>query len=170
MPVLVVTGAAATGKSTVCANLAGHDGLLALDGDVLARGAAAVTGGHRDYDDFWTYLLSIAREVHMNGLVPVFACVCLPDQVVRSRALSRIRAVHFLALLCDETESRRRILNRPGAMGAATRVDFHVDLNNKLATAVVAPPHTFTTLDTTNEDPQQTSRTALDWALHFVSQ
>ena len=104
MPVLVVTGAAGTGKSTVCTGLAGLDGLLALDGDVLAHGAASVADGRSDYEAFWSYLLQISREVHCNGLVPAFACVCLPDQVLGSAEMSRVSAVHFLALGCQESD------------------------------------------------------------------
>lgn len=44
-PVLVVTGAAAAGKSTLGAALAADARLLVLDGDVLAGGAAAVADG-----------------------------------------------------------------------------------------------------------------------------
>ena len=94
--VLVVTGAAGAGKSTVGTALAAEPGLLVLDGDVLASGASAVAGGARDYAGFWRYLLAIAAEVHRNGLVPVFACICLPDQVIGAGPEG---PVHFLALV-----------------------------------------------------------------------
>jgi hypothetical protein len=163
MPVLVVTGAAGTGKSTVCAGLAGLDGLLALDGDVLARGAAAVADGRGDYDAFWSYLLQIARDVHSNGLIPVFACVCLPDQVLGSAEMSRVAAVHFLVLGCQESDLRRRIQTRVGATAAAARVDFHLDLNRRLQTASVAAPNTLDRHDTTSETPEQTVGAARAW-------
>ena len=46
---LVVTGAAATGKSTIGDHLRGRSGLVVVDGDVLGRGAAATSYGRPDY-------------------------------------------------------------------------------------------------------------------------
>ena len=63
---LVITGAAATGKSTIGDHLRARPDLLVLDGDVLGRGAAATASGRRDYVAFWRFVLSIAREVRGN--------------------------------------------------------------------------------------------------------
>lgn len=164
MPVLVVTGAAGSGKSTVCAGLAGTAGLLALDGDVLARGAAAVANGRTDYEAFWSYLLQISREVHYNGLIPLFGCVCLPEQVLRSTEMSRVSAIHFLILGCEESELRRRIQAREGAALAEARVDFHVDLNHRLTAASAAAPNTIDRRNTTSETPDRTVQAAGAWA------
>ena len=169
MPVLVVTGAACTGKSTVCAGLAGVDGLLALDGDVFARGAAAVADDRHDYEGFWTYLLQIAREVHNNGLIPVFGCVCLPEQVLGSGQMSRVMAVHFLALGCQEAELRRRIETRVGSAMLPARVDFHVDLSRRLLATTVALPNTIEHRDTTSESPETTVEAARGWAAARIS-
>ncbi|WP_306744348.1 hypothetical protein [Saccharothrix yanglingensis] len=62
-PTPVVTGAAAAGKSTVRRTLARDPGSLALDGDVMAAGAAAVSGGRADYPAFRRSLPDIAGEV-----------------------------------------------------------------------------------------------------------
>lgn len=57
-----MSGAAAAGKSSVCAMIAAEaDGVLALDVDVLAGGAAAVTG-QSDHEAFWAYLSKITRD------------------------------------------------------------------------------------------------------------
>ena len=73
--VLVVTGAAATGTSTVGARLRTDRGLPVIDGDVLGSGAAAVADGNRDYVAFWRYVLAIRCEVRSNGVVPVVPCI-----------------------------------------------------------------------------------------------
>lgn len=73
--VLVITGAAATGKSTVGDHLRQRLDLLVIDGDVLGRGAAATADGRRDYVEFWRFVLAVCREVRSNGLVPVVPCI-----------------------------------------------------------------------------------------------
>ena len=59
--VLVVTGAAATGKSTVGDHLRGRRGLVVVDGDVLGRGAAATAGGR------FQRVLAVAWEKQAEG-------------------------------------------------------------------------------------------------------
>ena len=108
---LVVTGAAATGKSTIGDHLRGRSGLVVIDGDVLGRGAAATSYGRRDYVGFWRYALAVCREVRTNGLVPVVPCICLPDQVI---AAVEDEVVHFLALVSAPDTVRRRIAGRRG--------------------------------------------------------
>ena len=66
-PLLVVTGAAATGKSTIGDHLRARPDLFVIDGDVLGRGAAAMAEGRRDYVAFWRYVLSLCREVRSTG-------------------------------------------------------------------------------------------------------
>ena len=82
---LVITGAAAAGKSTVGAHLRRRPGLCVIDGDVLGRGAAATADGRRDYVGFWRYVMSVCGEIRSNGLIPVVPCICLPDQVLGCR-------------------------------------------------------------------------------------
>jgi hypothetical protein len=153
--VLVVTGAAAAGKSTVGAALSGRSGLLVLDGDVLAAGSTAAA--HRDYHDFWRYLLSIAAEVHRNGLTPVYPCICLPDQVLAAEPAG---PVHFLALVNDDV--RGRITRRPGSRPSID-LDFHQQFDTRLRGCSVDRPHTLTRLDTTHQAPEETARAGWDW-------
>ena len=158
-PVLVVTGAAGAGKSTLGSALAADPRLLVLDGDVLAEGAAAVADGARDYHGFWRYLLAIGTEVHRNGLVPVFTCICLPDQVL---AAGPDGPVHFLALVSDNETVRRRIIDR--AAGRPTiDVGFHQSFDAALAGCDVEPPHTLTLLSTIERSAADTVQAGQGW-------
>ena len=163
-PVLVVTGAAGSGKSTICAGLAGQKGILALDGDVLASGAWAVAEGHRDYEAFWKYLLDVAREVHHNDLVPVYCCICLPEQVLDGADLTRFAAVHFLALVCDAADLEDRILSRHGGQASAANLDFHLDFNSRLRHASVTAPNSMRLLTTSGMSVAETVKEASSWA------
>jgi hypothetical protein len=159
--VLVVTGAAATGKTTVGAHLRGRGGLVVIDGDVLGRGAAATADGRRDYVDFWRYVLAICREVRNNGLVPVVPCICLPDQVL---AAVDDEAIHFLALLSEPNLVRHRIASRRDVSDVPSP-ESHVDLDRRLREVVSVPaPHTWTTHDVTVGDVRLTRKAGAAWA------
>ncbi|CAB4964713.1 unannotated protein [freshwater metagenome] len=161
--VLVVTGAAATGKSTLGDHLRGRDGLVVIDGDVLGAGAAATAEGRRDYVGFWRYVLTICREVRTNGLVPVVPCICLPEQVL---AAVDDEVVHFLALLSDPGTVRRRIAARTGVSDVPSP-GSHVELDRRLrGVANVPAPHTWTTHDVTSGDVRTTLEAGAAWAAH----
>src|SRR6185437_16667351 len=158
-PVLVVTGAAGAGKSTVGTALAADPRLLALDGDVLAGGAAAVADGARDYHNFWRYLLAIGDQVHRNGLVPVFACICLPDQVLGA---GPVGPVHFLALVSDADTVRRRIVHRADGQPTVD-VGFQQSFDSALQGRSVDPPHTLRFLNTVDRSVASTVQAGRDW-------
>jgi hypothetical protein len=153
--VLVVTGAAATGKSTIGDHLRGRPGLVVLDGDVLGRGAAATAYGRRDYVGFWRFALAVCREVRTNGLVPVVPCICLPEQVL---AAVDDEVVHFLALLSEPTTVRLRIAGVPSPAS-------HVELDQRLREVAHVPaPHTWATHDVSVGDVRATHDAGAAWA------
>jgi hypothetical protein len=135
-----------------------------LDGDVLAAGASAVAEGRRDYPAFWRYLLDVGREVHLNGLVPVYCCICLPEQVLDGSNLDRVSAVHFPVLLCDEDDLRARILDRVGGQASVANLSFHLQFNRDLERVTVPAPHSLTALTTSGQSPAQTVDHAARWA------
>ncbi len=160
---LVVTGAAASGKSTIGDHLRGWPGLLVIDGDVLGRGTAATAGGRRDYVGFWRHVLAICREVRTNGLVPVVPCICLPEQVL---AAVDDEVLHFLALLSDPGTVRRRIAARTGVSDVPSP-GSHVELDRRLQAVTGVPaPHTWTTHDVTSGDVRSTLEAGAAWAAH----
>lgn len=160
-----MTGAAGSGKSTVCAALAGLPGFVLMDGDVIASGAAAVQGAGRDDEAFWHYALAIAGEVAANDLVPVFGCVCLPDQVLASSNTYLFTRVGFLALTQQPGSVARRLSARQGDSSALSNIDLHEHVNDQWRRATVPDPHTVTKLDTSHVPLGQTLREAREWLL-----
>ena len=159
--VLVITGAAATGKSTIGDHLRRRSGLLVIDGDVLGRGAAATAGDRRDYVAFWRYALAVAKEVRTNGLVPVLPCICLPDQVLAAAA---DEVVHFLALVSDPATVRQRIAERRG-VSAVPAPQTHVDFDRTLRAITGTPnPHTWTVHDVSGSSIEVTREVGAAWA------
>jgi gluconate kinase len=159
--VLVITGAAATGKSTIGDRLRARPGLLVVDGDVLGRGAAATAYGRRDYVGFWRFVLAVCGEVRSNGLVPVVPCICLPDQVL---AAATDEVVHFLALVSDEQTVRRRIAERHGVSDVPSP-ETHVQFDRTLRGVTYVPePHTWSRLDVSVVDLAHTVERGAAWA------
>ena len=159
---LVITGAAATGKSTMGDHLRARPDLLVIDGDVLGRGAAATAYGRREYVEFWRFVLAVCREVRSNGLVPVVPCICLPDQVL---AATTDEVVHFLALVSDEQTVRRRIADRRG-VSEVPSPQTHVQFDRTLRGVTSVPePHTWSSLDVSVVDLPHTLERGAAWAV-----
>lgn len=170
-PLLIVSGAAATGKSSVGAMLAAEaDGVLALDVDVLAGGAAAVTG-RTDYHAFWAYLATVTLEVHQNGVDLVWCGVCRPEQVAEQpkNVLDAFSRIDILVLSCDDSTYLDRLYGRPGGSQAVSRADFHASLNRDLRAAHSVDPVRVSHLDTTGLTVQQTQRRASTWVKERVT-
>ena len=162
--VLVITGAAATGKTTVGGALREDPSLLVIDGDVMGQGAAAVAGTERDYVAFWRHLLAVAQEVRANGLVPVYPCICLPEQVI---AAATDETIHFLALISDSAEIRTRLHERDPA-NSRPSVQKHSDFNAQLRMCTVPPPHTIAFHDVSANEIQTSVAKAHRWARQAI--
>ena len=157
---LVITGAAATGKSTIGDHLRGRPDLLVVDGDVLGSGAAATAEGRRDYVGFWRYVVSLCAEVRSNGLTPVVPCICLPDQVL---AAVGDEVVHFLGLVSEPSVIRQRIADRVGVSEVPSPAS-HVELDRTLRGARVQAPHTWERHDVAMSGLAETLAVASAWA------
>ncbi len=157
---LVVTGAAAAGKSTIGDHLRSHADLFVIDGDVLGRGAAAMSAGRRDYVDFWRFVAAISDEVRSNGLVPVVPCICLPAQVI---AAVDEEIVHFLALVSDAATVQGRIAARVG-VSEVPEPQTHVQFDATLRNMTVPAPHTLQQHDVSVHDVESTLTVAWRWA------
>ena len=157
---LVITGAAATGKSTIGDHLRQRPDLCVVDGDVLGRGAAATAGGQRDYVRFWRYVVSLCGEIRTNGFTPVIPCICLPDQVL---AAVGDEVVHFFGLVSEPATIRRRIAERRG-VSAVPSPESHVQLDRTLRKVTVPQPHTWERHDVAVADLAETLVVASAWA------
>jgi hypothetical protein len=152
-PLLIVTGAAGTGKSTICARLAGTiPHAVLLDLDVFVDEIASAASPDPDYGAFWRLMMRMAHELSENDLVVVYFSVMLPEQVLlNSDALRYFDGVEFLCLTCSPELLLTR-LNTRGGWGAATadelsaRVEFWQDFDLALIAAAGDIP-TATVLD-----------------------
>jgi predicted kinase len=123
---LVVTGAAGVGKSTVCARLAGTiTGAVLLDADVFAKDLISVVSPNHDYPAFWRSMMRLAHELAQNQVVVVYFSTMLPEQVVANSDMLRyFESAHFLCLTCPPDVLRLRLAGRVGS-GAASAEELH---------------------------------------------
>jgi predicted kinase len=132
LPLLVVSGASGTGKSTVCNHLTGRtQTAVLLDSDILWR--AEFNNPENDYRDFFETWLRVCKNISQSGRPVVLfgAGMGVPDnleQCVERRYLSKI---HYLALTCDDEILAQRLRQRPAwrDTGDQAYIDEHVRFN-----------------------------------------
>lgn len=137
-PLLVVSGTAGIGKSTLCARLAGTiPGAILLDADIHATDLISVLPPKADYPAFWRSMMRLAHELAQNELVVIYFSVMLPEQVLANGdMLGYFDSVHFLSLTCTSDILRERITARDGADSAAERIQVWADFDATLVSAV----------------------------------
>jgi gluconate kinase len=115
-PLLVVTGTAGIGKSTLCARLAGTiPSAVLLDADIHAEDLISVVSPNQDYPEFWRSMMRLAHELAQNNLVVVYFAAMLPEQIFANRdVLGYFDSVHFLCLTCSADVLRARLARREG--------------------------------------------------------
>jgi predicted ATPase len=120
-PLLIVTGTAGAGKSTLCARLAGTiPGAVLLDADIFADALVSVVSPNPDYPAFWRTMMRLAHEIAQNNVVVVYFSVMLPEQATANADVLRyFESVNFLCLTCSPEVLRSRLARRVG-LGEST--------------------------------------------------
>lgn len=133
-PLLIVTGTAGIGKSTLCHRLAGTiPGAILLDADIFAEDLISVTPPNQDYAGFWRSMMRLAHEVAQNNAVAVFFSTMLPEQALEnSDVLDYFDSAHFLCLTCTPDVLHDRLARRDGSAAATSRLQVWVDFNDTL--------------------------------------
>jgi predicted ABC-type ATPase len=140
-PLLVITGAAGVGKSTLCARLAGTiPNAVLLDADVHAEDLISVIPPNQDYVAFWRSMMRLAHELAQNGVAVVYFSAMLPEQLLgNTDVLGYFESVQFLCLDCPSDVLRGRLerrLVRDGLHGdVSERIRWWADFNTDLVTA-----------------------------------
>lgn len=147
-PLLVVTGTAGIGKSTLCARLAGTTpGALVLDADILAEDLISVVPPNEDYQAFWRSMMRLAHELAQNQVAVVYFSTMLPEQLLANdEVLGYFESVHFLCLTCPPDVLRARLARRDGTDAATARIGVWLDFENALVAATNQVP-TATVID-----------------------
>ncbi len=128
-PLLIATGTPGSGKSTICARLAGRiPGAVLLDADVFTDQMISVVPPNEDYPAFWRSMARVAHEISQNNLTVVFFSGMLPQQLLaHTDVLDYFESVSFMCLRCDAEVLRARFMRWAGSEVDAQRLEAAVD-------------------------------------------
>lgn len=112
LPLFWITGSSGTGKSTLCLELAASaTDCVFLEADILwRREFADAQDGYRSYHNTW---LRVAKNISQAGRPVALFGGGMPERIESCPERRYLRAVHYLALVCDEDELIERLRTRP---------------------------------------------------------
>jgi hypothetical protein len=166
-PLLIISGASGTGKSTVCHRLVGqYQDAVLLDSDILWRDAFNnPKDNYRDYFETW---LRVSKNITQSGRPVVLfgAGLGVPENLegcIERRYFSSIR---YLALVCSDDILCERLKQRPAWRGTRDPkyiaehqqfnqwfIDYHKNKNQP----------TITNVDTSRKSITETTKEVEDW-------
>ncbi len=167
LPLLIVSGASGTGKSTVCNHLIGRSQeCVLLDSDILWRSEFnKPEDNYREYFETW---LRVCKNISQSGRPVVLfgAGVGVPENLegcIERRYFSSIR---YLALVCSDEILAERLRQRPAWRGTRdpTYIEEHQHFNQwfvRYSRNNNQPP--ITLLDTGQKPLEQTGKQVEDW-------
>ena len=108
LPLLVVCGPSATGKTTLCNAIVGQmDEVVIMDGDVLY-------GAVGEQVNFWNVWLRLAKNIHQSGrLFVLMSSGAIPPNLADCTELRYFSNVHYLALVGQDEVIAARLKARP---------------------------------------------------------
>jgi hypothetical protein len=167
LPLLIVSGASGTGKSTICQALTGKlTNVIPLDSDILWSPAFNhPEGGYRDFFETW---LRLCMNISQAGRPVVLfgAGVGVPNNLESCIGRRYFPAVHYLALTCDDEILRERLLNRPAWRQSSDTIRDQIKFNLWFKTNGSAP---IDLLDTTTATSEETLQQVTAWIeSHFT--
>jgi len=112
LPLFVLTGPSAVGKTTVCLELAPRmERAVVLEMDILwGRVTADPADDYRVYKSTW---LRVALNVGQAGRPVVLCGTVAPGSLERLTEARYFAAIHYLVLACRDDELVRRLRARP---------------------------------------------------------
>lgn len=155
LPLFVLTGASASGKSTVypllLENLRGRCAVFDADWLIDPLGGASAI----DWDAFRDTWLHIAHGLAQNGLPTLLLGPFIPEHLDALPGRRWVSDVHFAVLDCAAETRAARIQARPRWRSR--------DIDEQQAFADWQRGHLSPVFDTATASPQQTARAVTEW-------
>ncbi|MDQ2744426.1 MAG: nucleoside kinase [Chloroflexota bacterium] len=164
-PLLLVTGASGTGKTTIVLQLAGaFTEAVVLDQDLLWMPEMDTPEDNwRRFRSLW---LRLALNIGQSGKPLLLFGSTDPDQYERLPERRYIRSIHTLALVCEDEELCCCLTARPEWRGSGGNefVDSMLHFNRSLRALAQRQPDRVTLLDTTHDPPNISAASVATWA------
>jgi hypothetical protein len=116
-----------------------------------------------NYRMFYQLLFQLAMRLARNGKPVLLEGTTVPEshQSIGERHL--FSHISYLALVCDDRELERRLLERPAWRDSREMLPAMLALNHRYKTRPVTPDVPFELLDTTNQGLSQSGEPVHDW-------
>ncbi len=172
MPLMIVSGPSAAGKSTVCHALTGvFKEAVLLDGDLLWR--SEFNSPENSYREFYETWLRMAKNIGQSGRpVVLFNAGAIPDNVIECVEARYFSGLHFLALVCKGEELARRLKARPEWRGSGQDpfVTEQLRFNQWLIDNGQTDGRNMALIDSSADDLAGTLQKVSDWMQACISQ
>jgi hypothetical protein len=164
LPLFLLTGASATGKTAVCLRLPDvMPECVALECDILWRPEFAQP--EQDYRPFRNTWLRVAKNIAQAGRPVLLSGSAIPRQYESCPERRYFARSHYLALICDGTELTRRLEARPDwrECSSAQTVERMLAFNQWFMDNAVQTDPPMTLLDTTHSTVKDTVYEVAKW-------
>jgi hypothetical protein len=164
LPLLIVSGASAAGKTAVCQLLLGQvTQVVLLDSDILWR--PEFNSPETQYRAFFETWLRVCKNISQSGRPVVLfgAGMGVPENMEVCIERRYFTTIHYLALVCSDEILSARLHQRPNWRGSTEPVFLEAQLrfNHWFKTYSGTPE--IRRLDTTNTPVDQTVNQVSQW-------
>ena len=167
LPLFIICGPSAAGKSTVCDRITGTiEEVVILDADILWR--PAFNKPENNYRDFFETWLRLGKNIGQSGRPLLLFCAGAIPQNMEPRIDRRyFSEIHYLALVCEDETLIERLKRRqsPDEAFIAEQVKFNHWLKEQPGDASAS----IKLLDTTNGPIDKTVDQVLSWIMERVA-
>lgn len=169
-PLLVITGASGTGKTTLAQQLVGVlHGIFILETDLFWNPYFHQEfEKDRSVDKFLNHWMRVAKNIHYNNLQTVAFSTVIPDQILSQTESKHFTGYHFLALTCNTDTLENRLTSKPGIISneVISRMnEFNSVLDNYLPKS--SKINSYTKLNTTNLSVNETFDEVTKWVVKY---
>lgn len=156
-PLFIITGPSGGGKSTVCLELISRmKECVVLEGDILWGTSES------DYYNMW---LRVAKNIGQAGRPVVLCSTFLPEQFETRLERRYFSALHYLAMVCDDSLLSERLRQRPTwrKSGSDDVVERMIQFNHWLKEHAVTTNPPMTLYDNSQRSLQETTNDIAQW-------
>ncbi len=163
-PLLMISGASGSGKTTVCRTLFGKvKHAVLMESDIIWR--SEFNTPETKYKDFFETWLRICKNISQSGHpVALFGAGCgVPENIEPCVERRYFSQVHYLAIVCSDEILRERLLSRPEWRNTREPefIAAQIKFNHWFKAYADRPP--ISLIDNSSLSIEETSRRVEDW-------